>query len=188
MELEDWYRAEHGRVLSSLTVLTGSLDEAREATDEAFARAIARWDQVATMDNPTGWVYRVAVNHARRRARRRDLEKRLLRREPPRPPTAGPAGEAWALVAELPPRQRQVVVLRHIADLTEPAIAEVLGIRRGTVASTLHDAHRTLRERLDAAGLPPTPAAAPTGSPAAGPPAPTAGDHADATPRPGGQP
>ena len=54
------------------------------------------------------------------------------------------------LVAPLPERMREVVVLRHVADLTEPMIADVLGISRGTVSSTLRDAHARLAERLAA--------------------------------------
>ena len=61
----------------------------------------------------------------------------------------GPAGEAWALVAGLPERQRTAVVLRHVADLTEPEIAKVMRITRGTVSTTLADAHRALRAKLN---------------------------------------
>jgi DNA-directed RNA polymerase specialized sigma24 family protein len=37
----------------------------------------------------------------------------------------------------LPERQRQVVVLRFVGDLAEAAIGNVLGVKRGTVASNL---------------------------------------------------
>ena len=45
-------------------------------------------------------------------------------------------------------RQRQVVVLRFVADLPEADIADVLGISRGTVSSTLADAKANLRVAL----------------------------------------
>ena len=97
------------------------------------------------MDSSVGWTYRVALNVARRRARRRRIEATLLRRRgPERTELDGPAGEAWAVVADLPLRQRQVVVLRYVADLTEADIASALGISRSTVSSTLADARRTL--------------------------------------------
>ena len=145
-----WYREQHPALLASLVLVTGSVDEAREAVDEALSRALARWPKVAVMDSPAGWTYRVALNVARRRARRRALEARLLlRRGPDQPATlAGPAGEAWAVVADLPDRQRQVVVLRFVADLTEADIAATLGISRSTVSSTLVDARRTLGRLL----------------------------------------
>lgn len=48
----------------------------------------------------------------------------MLNRRPARPS----AGEVLALVANLPQRQREVIVLRHVADLKEAEIGEVLGI------------------------------------------------------------
>jgi DNA-directed RNA polymerase specialized sigma24 family protein len=77
------------------------------------------------------------------------LERALLRRAVPRPNVPAPAGEVWDLVAALPERQRQVVVLRHVADLKEPEIASVLNISRSTVSTTLRDAHRRLGSLLD---------------------------------------
>ena len=46
----------------------------------------------------------------------------------------------------LPDRQRMAVVLRYLADLTEPDIATIMGVSRGTVASTLADARRSLAD------------------------------------------
>jgi DNA-directed RNA polymerase specialized sigma24 family protein len=55
-----------------------------------------------------------------------------------------PTGEVWDLVRALPERQRIAVVLRYVADLTEPDIAIAMGIARGTVASTLAAARARL--------------------------------------------
>jgi DNA-directed RNA polymerase specialized sigma24 family protein len=145
-----WYRAEHPRLLASMVLLCGSVDEAREATDEAFARAYERWARVGAMAAPGGWTYRVAVNVLRRRGRRHALERRLLARRPPAVDVPAPAGEAWSLVAELPLRQRTAVVLRYVADLPEADIARIMGIRRGTVAATLTQARARLGAALSA--------------------------------------
>ncbi len=53
-----------------------------------------------------------------------------------------PSGEVWDLVRALPDRQRTALVLRYVADLAERDIASVMGVTRGTVASTLSDARR----------------------------------------------
>lgn len=53
-----------------------------------------------------------------------------------------------AAVAALPERQRLALFLRHYADLDYESIAAALGVRRGTVAASLHAAHETLRETL----------------------------------------
>ena len=52
------------------------------------------------------------------------------------------------VVRTLSDRQAQAIVLRYIADLPEAEIAEVMGIARGTVASTLFDARARLAELL----------------------------------------
>ena len=101
------------------------------------------------MDSSVGWTYRVALNVARGGLAVGHSKVKLLRRRGPEPTELeGPAGEAWAVVADLPLRQRQVVVLRYVADLTEVDIASALGISRSTVSSTLADARRTLGRLL----------------------------------------
>jgi RNA polymerase sigma-70 factor (ECF subfamily) len=143
-DFEEWYRRSHGPLVSSMLVICGDVADAAEVADEAFSRALERWDRVGRMTSPTGWTYEVAVNCARRRFRRRSMEQRLLRRDPGRRMVDGPAGEAWLLVRDLPPRQRTAVVLRHIAQLTEPEIATAMGVGRSTVSSTLHAAYSSL--------------------------------------------
>ena len=146
---EEFYEAEHGRLVTSVLLATGQADTARDAADEAFLRALMAWPRVSAMASPAGWTYRVALNVARRRERRRTLERTLLARRSPPPDVPAPAGEAWAVVAELPPRQRTAIVLRFVADMTEAQIASVMGITRSTVSSTLADASRTLARSLD---------------------------------------
>src|SRR6478736_5644154 len=121
---EEFYEAEHGRVVTSLLLATGQADTARDAADEAFLRALMAWPRVQQMASPAGWTFRVALNVVRRRERRRSMERRILARKPPPPDVPAPAGEAWALVAELPERQRTAVVLRFVADMTENQIAQ----------------------------------------------------------------
>lgn len=146
---ERWYRAEHARVITVLAAVTGDGDVASEATDEAFARAYQRWDRVGAMESRSGWVYRTALNEARRKLRRRSMEQRLWRKRADSPVVEGPTGELWLVVAELAPRQREAVVLRHVAHLTESEVAKAMSITRGTVSSTLRDAYRALGSVLD---------------------------------------
>jgi RNA polymerase sigma-70 factor, ECF subfamily len=146
---DSWYTREHPRLVASLLLSTGDVELAAEGVDEAFTRALEKWDQVSVMESPTGWAFRVALNHARRMARRRSFEQRIFVRRPKEVPVPAPAGEVWQVVSALPPRQREVVVLRHIGDLRESEIAQVLGISRSTVSSTLSDAHDRLGHLLD---------------------------------------
>jgi DNA-directed RNA polymerase specialized sigma24 family protein len=148
-DFEGWYAAEHPRLVASLVLVTGDVDLAVEAVDEACLRALMRWDRVAMMASPGGYVYRIALHEAWRRRRRAELEWKLLRRRSREAFVSGPAGEVWLLVRELSRRQREVLVLRYVADLTEVEIARVIGVSRGTVSSTLTDARRALRLLLE---------------------------------------
>jgi RNA polymerase sigma-70 factor (ECF subfamily) len=144
-----WYTAVHPRLLTTVVAMTGDADLGRDATDEALARTYERWRRVSRMESPAGWTYRVACNVVRRRLRRRAIEQRLLRAQPPRATVAGPAGELWLLVAELPRRQATAMLLHHVAQLMEPEIATVMGIKRGTVSVTLRNAYERLRAAVE---------------------------------------
>jgi RNA polymerase sigma-70 factor (ECF subfamily) len=140
----EFYAREHARVLGTLCAVSGDRQAAIEATDEAFVRALERWERVQAMQSPSGWTYRVALNALRRTKRRAAFEARLLRRtrEPEAVPQTNP--ELWEAVRALPPRQAQAISLRYVADLPEAEIAFVMGVSRGTVASTLSDARGAL--------------------------------------------
>lgn len=152
-----WYRAQHAGVVRTLAAVIGDVDEAGEAADEAFARALERWARVSAMATPTGWVYRVALNVARRRARRAALHRRLVRRHRAGWAVMQPVdAELWAAVRRLPERQRMAVALRYIADLPEAVIAEAMGVAAGTVSATLHAARRRLAADLAPGVMEPT--------------------------------
>lgn len=148
-EFAAWYEREHSRVLAACYALAGDADAAREATDEGFVRALERWKHVQTMAAPGGWVQVVALNQLRRRLRRRSLEARLVgSRRIERAASPPPDAELWMLVSRLPARQQTAVVLRYVHDLPEATVAELMGVARGTVASTLSAAHASLRRAV----------------------------------------
>ena len=145
-----WYRNEHPRLLAAMVIVTNDMHVAQDVTAEAFARALAAWNRVSNMESPTGWTYRVALNVARRRARRAALEQRAFRR-------MGPAGEGlpperaievWEAVRALPPRARTAIALRYAAGLTEAEVAEAMHVAVGTASATLATARRTLAVAL----------------------------------------
>jgi RNA polymerase sigma-70 factor (ECF subfamily) len=149
-DFDTWYEEQHPLVLAALTVASGRPDVAADATDEAFVRAYERWERVRRMDSPGGWLYRVALNDLRRRCRRQALERELLRRQSPPAPVAVPipAPDVWEAVRRLPTRQRTAVALRYILDLSEPEVARVMGVSRGSASASLVTARRTLEARL----------------------------------------
>jgi len=139
------YEAEAEQVFRTVLLLCRDEELARDATQEAFARALERWDRLQGEPWLGGWVMTAALNVA----------KRSLRRPPsieaePSQQTSTEDVELWQVVRELPPKQRAAVVLRYRIGLDTVLIAEAMGLREGTIRTHLARARRTLRERLEA--------------------------------------
>lgn len=139
--------------------LLGQRDEAEEIAQETLARAFARWRRVAGHDEP--WVARVASNLAI------DVWRKRRPSVPLDEAHVVVAGDLAASVLErhglavslrrLSRRQREVVVLRYLADLPEAEVAAVLRTSVGSVKQHSHRAMRRLRAEL---APPPPPIAA----------------------------
>lgn len=150
-DFESFYRAEADRLYRALAVTLGDPHLARDAADEAMARAYAHWGRVRDHDNPGGWAFRVGLNWA-------TSWWRKVRRERPLPPAdtdvgarvAGPDTHAGALAAlrRLPLPQRAVIVCRVLLDLSTVETAAVLGVAEGTVKSRMARGLAELRQTL----------------------------------------
>ena len=153
-EFASWYQTSVERVRTVVTGVCGDAGLAEEATAEAFARAFARWSHVRSLDSPTAWVCRVAINEVRGRFRRRRVERRYLERQRlgHHPPPTEPDTALWQALATLSPRARTAVVLRYVADLTEAQTADAMRIPAGTVASLLSRSRKQLARVLAETG------------------------------------
>jgi RNA polymerase sigma-70 factor (ECF subfamily) len=147
---DEFWTAQRDRIGRALAMTVGDLDLATDAVDEAMARAYQRWDRVATLDNPSGWVYRVGLNWTRSLYRRR-------RRTPPvwlaspasSTDTYGLDPSIDAAMAALPESRRCVVVCRLLLGWSEAQTAVALGVRPGTVKSRLSRAVDELAVTLE---------------------------------------
>jgi RNA polymerase sigma-70 factor (sigma-E family) len=125
-------------------LMVGSESQAEELVHDAFARLYERWNRV---DNPGGYLRTCVVNGCKDRLRRRSVE----RRHPPKVAT-GSEDEVDLLadvLATLPVKQRAAIVLRYYEDRSEADIAQLLGVRPGTVKSLLHRGLASLREVIE---------------------------------------
>lgn len=146
-----FYEAEAPRLVRSVALATGELALAEDAVAEAFARAWSRWPAVSQHERPVAWILRVALNLSHDRFRRRATERRkapvVAREDVVHDPL--PADQRlWQAVQSLPQRERMLIALRYVADLTQPEIADALGMPRGTVASGLNRARQRLAVKL----------------------------------------
>jgi RNA polymerase sigma-70 factor (sigma-E family) len=118
--------------------MCGSWPDAEEIAQSAFVKMYARWPKIRieTVDAYLRTVLTRVFLDTKRRGRAREQVVAELP-ETIAPPDAGPA-ERLALRAALltvPPGQRAVLVLRFVADLSIPQVAEILGCSAGTVKS-----------------------------------------------------
>jgi RNA polymerase sigma-70 factor, ECF subfamily len=150
--LETIYR-EHGpRFLRVARAIVQDVDAAEDVVQEAFAIAILRQRSYRGSGDPVGWVWRIVVNTALSRRRRRRVEQLVLQRDMGGVDASEtPADEMRVrrCVARLPKRQKLALFLHYYADMDYAAIARVLEISPGTVGKLLWDARTTLRRKLD---------------------------------------
>jgi RNA polymerase sigma factor (sigma-70 family) len=145
--IERAYRVGYPRLLRVAVALVGDVDQGRDAVQEAFVRALRSRGDLRRVDSLDGWLWRTLVNCCLAQGRR----ARAFAEEAPSLEANGHV-EEWpevrAAIAALPERQRVVLFLRHYADLDYRQIADALRIERGTVAATLHAAHKTMKQLL----------------------------------------
>ena len=142
--LADLYYAHRLSLVRLAILLVDDQASAEDVVQDSFTGLWRRYGEDLTgMENPLGYLRTSVVNNARSVLRRRKTARGYT---PPHVPDAASA-ESVAMLSEehrevlqamqkLPPRQREVLVLRYWSDLSEADIADALGISRGTVKST----------------------------------------------------
>jgi RNA polymerase sigma-70 factor (ECF subfamily) len=145
-DLEDLYRRRHAAFQVMLASVTGSVENARDVVQEAFAQALRDQDGFRGEGSLEGWVWRIAFRVAIDSQGSHELAvdevPEVAFVDEGRDPTLA------AAVRELPPQRRMAIFLRYFADLSYSEIGEVLGIAEGTVAASLSQAHAQLNSKL----------------------------------------
>jgi RNA polymerase sigma-70 factor (ECF subfamily) len=132
-------------------------DAADDAVADAWTYAWSRWDHIAGLDNPRGYLYVAAVRSARHARQRHRRGQRLPAPDPTRatsePQLSFPAELADAL-NRLTTNQRTAVFLTAAGGMHLAEVAELLGVSVSTVrnhiARGLSHLRADLREDLDA--------------------------------------
>lgn len=152
---DEFFQAEYPALVRACFLLTVDQAEAEDVAQEAMARAFERWDRVAGMESPGGYVYRIAVNLNRRRLRRLAARARHLLAMGPNPePGEGPEVrlEIADAIASLSRGQREAFMLVEWLGVSAEEAGRTLGIRPGSVRSRVHRARAALRDRLRGEG------------------------------------
>lgn len=144
--------------------LSGNYEEAADLTQEIFLRVYRHLGSFGGRSSLKTWIFRIAVNHCRDRLSRWRPLTQPLGDDPSEgevayaDPSRGPEELAVAAdegrrvtegLAKLPPVFREAVVLRDIEGLSYEEIADVLGVRIGTVRSRIARGRDQLRVLLE---------------------------------------
>lgn len=158
---DDIVRDHAGKVYGLAYHLTGNRYDAEDLTQETFIRVFRNLDkyQPGTFD---GWLHRITTNlfldNARRRAR---IRMEALPEDAESVPGSAPdpahiianselESDVKDALVQLPPEYRVAVVLCDMEGLSYEEIANVLGVKMGTVRSRIHRGRTALREALEA--------------------------------------
>jgi RNA polymerase sigma factor (sigma-70 family) len=159
------------RIYNLLLRMVNDPEDAADLTQETFYRAFRAFDRFRGDAQPYTWLYRIAVNLAndhlekRARIRKREVELAALEftddGEPTGwdPPDTGLTPEEHllqqeliekvrALIQQMPPDYREIILLREYEEMSYEEMAEVLGITLEAVRSRLARARAWLRMRL----------------------------------------
>jgi RNA polymerase sigma-70 factor (ECF subfamily) len=129
-----------------------------EATQDTFLRAWSSLDRFRGDAALFTWLYRIAVNEALMRLRRRRLPVSELSEETEaasgdEPPSAAEAGEVLAFlmarVRALPLEYRVPLVLRDVLGLSNEEVADILELSLSAAKSRIHRARMRIRAELD---------------------------------------
>ena len=147
---EAFYAAHHRRLVVTMYAYVGDLALAQDLVQEAFARALPRWERLSTYDDPLAWVRRVAWNLATsrwRQLRRYDLFLARHRHEHVPAPSTDRL-ELEEALATLSPRLRRALVMHYLADMSVLEISAHEVVPVGTVKSWLHRGRAALAAAL----------------------------------------
>ena len=139
--LERLYNEHYVRLVRLGVLLLGDVGRAEEVVQDCFVALHQRWSRLEGANLPA-YLRRSVVNGCRSSHRHQRVVDRHLHAVPG---TAAGADEpvladarrqiVLAALADLPRRQREVLVLRYYLDLSEREIAQTLGISQGAVKS-----------------------------------------------------
>jgi RNA polymerase sigma-70 factor, ECF subfamily len=150
-DFEELVHAEQVRLFRALSLVTRDPAEAEDVMQEAFLKVWERWDRAPCLADPTGYLYRTAMNVYRSRARRGSVAlRRAIGLAPGRDELAEveARNEVVRALGALTPRQRLGLVLTELLDYSSEEAAKVMGIKAATVRVLASQGRAALKREL----------------------------------------
>ncbi len=150
------YAAHYRSLVRLSALLLRDVGEAEEVVQDAFVAMHGGWKRLRDADKALAYLRQAVLNRSRSALRRRAVREK----HSPAPPSYVPSAEHQALLTEdhhtivaalrtLPERQREAIVLRYYADLSEADTALAMGVSRGAVKSHTSRGMSALRKNLE---------------------------------------
>lgn len=146
-------------LLRAAYLIVWDMPEAEDLVQETMFKVAKRWPRVRRMERPIAYARRILVNLAldgsdRRSRRQGELTGEKLPGRAEDPNAFEARDELLTALAELPPRQRAVLVLRYFLDLPEADVADALKCSVGTVKSSASRGLVRLQQSLTTRSIP----------------------------------
>ncbi len=137
--------------------------DAEDATQETFMRVLRYSSKLNDVEDPKSWLARIAWRVAVDRSRKRGSQREVPLEDPENPVAEIPSGATPAdqqavgdqvttilekLIATLPPKLREPLVLSTVEEMTPRDVAATLGINEAAVRSRIFRARQILKDKL----------------------------------------
>ncbi len=145
---EAFVGAETARFHGALRLLVRDRAEAEDLMQETYLKVFERWHHVRSLEDPTGYLYRTAMNLYRKRRRRAAVAIRhAIRPRPPRDQLEEieSRDEILRALATLSPRQRMSLVLTDLLDYSSEEAGRQMGVKATTVRVLASQGRAALR-------------------------------------------
>ena len=155
LDFEGFFSQESEGLFRRLWLVTRDRAEAEDIVQEAFIVVLERWDRVRAMEEPAGYLYRVAFNAWRKRSRRaaRAMQRAVSAAHESEDPfdSADARTVIGSALETLTARQRAALVLTELVGMTSEEAASVLKVRAVTVRVLSSQARASMRQRIGGA-------------------------------------
>jgi RNA polymerase sigma factor (sigma-70 family) len=148
VDFSAFFAEEHRGLFKALYFVTGNRADAAELMQDAFLRLWERWDRVDRIADPVAYLFRVALNGSRMRARAaRGAARRLVAIEQAPDPfdEVELREDVRKLLLTLAPRQRAALLLLDMYGYGSEEAGRIMGIRPSTVRALATQGRAALR-------------------------------------------
>jgi len=157
-DFDEFYATTSRRLVGQLFAMTGDLQEAQDAVQEAYIRAWQRWPRIQGYHYREAWIrtvaYRISAN-AWSKARNRLVASHRASRDAEQPEISPDLLTLVGALRKIPEAQRRAIILHHLVGLSIEEIAAETGAPAGTVKARLARGRKALAPLVSDSDEPP---------------------------------